>query len=110
MLGEAARLGLGCLLEGGDRNILDRADGVLSSCWPGVESPDLSPSCKACTSKGVAEPLYLALIASRRFRRCSIRAASSSGSSAGAPTEGVLEVSFILANLLANIQNAELGN
>ena len=57
-----------------------------------MDSPDLSPSCKACTSKGVAEPLYLALIASRRFRRCSIRAASSRGSSSGASLADGLEV------------------
>ena len=50
--------------------------------------PDLSPSCKACTNKGVPEALYLALIASRLFRRCSIRVASSTGSSSVASTAG----------------------
>lgn len=84
--GDAGELKLASSFDEGPEDLLDRLDGVSLSpdwLWPGVDCPDLSPSCKACTSKGVADPLYLALIASRRLRRCSIRAASSRGSASG---------------------------
>lgn len=40
-------------------------------------------TCSACASKGVAGPLYLAFIASRRLRRSSIRDSSSRGPDGG---------------------------
>jgi hypothetical protein len=97
MIGDAVVDWLASVLESGHICLLDRAEGVVSSCRPGVDSPDLLPSCKACTSKeGVAEPLYLALIASRRFRRCSIRAASSRGSSSGGSIAGASAFLLVL--------------
>ena len=96
MIGDAVVDWLASVLESGHLCLLDRAEGVVSSCRPGVDSPDLLPSCKACTSKGVAEPLYLALIASRRFRRCSIRAASSRGSSSGGSIAGASAFLLVL--------------